>query len=315
MRNTDYKKEWYKKPKRWAVIIILLFLLPAPFTYFEKVDTNHYGLARNVITGKVDTSQVYETGRHPVGWFVEFIEFPATQRTIEFYTSANNQITGRTQDGLAISLDIAFQYQLQKVGILDLYRNFGTDYNQVFFKIARDITRDIASLYDAIQFFNNRTLIGSVMEDLMIDVFENQHATTIAGFQLLQIDLPQSFDNALENVEIARQEIEKAKFDQQAALIRAETLILEAEANAQVTILEAEAGAEAFLITIEAQAKAVNITLTAERENYYALAQTLGLNSTELLAYLWIQALSEIGEYGNLIIIGDNTPQIILSDP
>lgn len=308
------EKQWFEKPKMWLLIVIVLVSIVTPISYFEKVNTNKYGLARNVINGQVDTSRVYSSGLHPVGLMVEFIEFPATQQTIEFYTSAENQITGRTQDGLAISLDIAFQYQLTKAGIPKLYSNFGTDYNQVFFKIARDITRDIASLYDAIQFFNNRTLIGSVMEDMMIEVFENEHATMITGFQLLQIDLPESFDNALENVEIARQEIEKARFDQEAALIRAETLILEAEANAHVTILEAEAEAEAFLITIEAQAEAVNITLTAESESYYALGQTLGLNSSELLAYLWIQALQDIGKHGNLIIIGDDTPEIILSD-
>ena len=91
-----------------------------------------------------------------------------------------------------------------------------------------------------------------------------------------------------------RQERIIAQYEQEAAIIRAQTAIIEAQAQANITLLQANASAEAFLIQINAEAKAVNITLTAEALAYYALAQTLGLNSTELLSYLWIDDLVAI---------------------
>ena len=64
-----------------------------------------------------------------------------------------------------------------------------------------------------------------------------------------------------------------------------------------------------------AQAEALNITLTAQTELYQALASSLNFTASELLAFLWVQALTEIGEFGNLIIIGENTPDLIVNNP
>ena len=74
------------------------------------------------------------------------------------------------------------------------------------------------------------------------------------------------------------------------------------------------AEADAFIVIIEAQAEALNITLTAQANTYYALSQALNMTTAELLSFLWIEALTEIGTYGNLIIIGDNTPEIIIDN-
>lgn len=296
-----------------ALIIGILALGGFGFSGLEKLDTNQFGLARSTWSGEVETDMVYEAGMHWIGFFKEFISFPSIQQTIEYYTSEGNAVTGRTQDGLAISLDISFQYRLVKEGITNLYLTMGESYDSVFWQFARDVVRDVASLYTAIEFFNNRTMIGSDMEMSMVDEFNAEYNVNIPAYQLLQIDLPDTFEQALERAEVARQEIEIALLEQEKALIEAETLILIAQAQYNVTMIEAQAEADAFLTIMNAQAEAVNITLSAQTEAYYALAQALNLTSAELLAFLWIQALTEIGEFGNLIIIGDNTPNILIT--
>ncbi|MHA2033311.1 MAG: SPFH domain-containing protein, partial [Candidatus Kariarchaeaceae archaeon] len=195
-----------------------------------------------------------------------------------------------------------------------LYDKFGDKYEDIIVKQARDVIRDVSSGFNAITFFNNRTSIGFNMEIDLRTIISEQVFADIPSFQLRAVDLPDAFENALERAEVARQEIEIAQFEQESALIRAETAIFESEAQANITLIEAQAEADGFLILINAQAEAVNITLAAQSEAYYALSQSLNLTSSELLAFLWIQALTEIGEYGNLIIIGENTPEIII-DP
>lgn len=299
-----------------VIISVLLFgIVLAPFVLFDTVDETEYGLKYSRFNNRLISENVYEAGRHYTGIFGTFLIFPKIQQTIEFSNNEANAITGRTSDGLAIVLDMSFQYQLIKDQLVNLYREYGRSFEQVFIRTARDNIRDSASFYTAIEFFNNRSLIGTFMTEFIAQEFNENYYADVPALQLRAIDLPDTFEDALERAEVARQEIEIARLQQQAALIRAETAILEADAQRNITLIEANATAQAFLIQIEAQAQAVNITLTAEREAYYALSQSLNLTSAELLSFLWIQALQDIGEYGNLIIIGDNTPEIILDAP
>lgn len=272
------------------------------------VDEKEWGLDQNTWNKEIDYNKVYGAGRHHLGVWHKFIIFPKTMQTIEF--ADENIIKSRTQDGLAVSLEISFQYQLVKDHIPSLYKELAEDYHNHYWRLARDSVRDTASFYDAIEFFHDRTEIGSIMEIGMYDTILPFHSVVI-NFQLRAIDLPDSFEDALERAEVARQEIEIASFEQEAARIKAETLIIEAQADANITLIAAAAGAEAFLITIEAQAKAINMTLSAEREAYYAFAQTLNMTASELLAYLWIQAILEHDE--SMLIIGENTPDLILN--
>lgn len=301
----------------YAIIGIVVIGTLGFFSFSAKVDQTEYGLKQNWITGQVDTSRVYTAGRYFIGFENSMITFPRIQITIEFSGDSNSEsdsIGGRTSDGLSMTLEISFQYQLIQNKVPDLFNTYGNGYQLIFIQRARDIIRDISSKYNAIEFFNNRTQIGADMgEQLAIEL--EKAFTLVPSFQLRQVDLPDAFENALERAEVARREIEIAKFEQEAALIKAETAILEAQAQANITIIEAQAEAEAFLTLINAQAEAVNISLTAQKEAYYALSQALNLTSSELLAYLWIQALTDIGENGNMVIIGENTPMIVVNPP
>ena len=150
------------------------------------------------------------------------------------------------------------------------------------------------------------------MQAKLDEEFSKTYFANIPGFQLRSIDLPDSFEDALERAEVARQEIEIAQLNQQSALVQAQTLILEADAAKNRTIINANASAQAFIIQMQAQADSVNITLTAEQEAYYAFSQLLNMTSAELLSYLWIKALQEIGNAGNLVIVGQDSPTLIL---
>ncbi len=263
---------------------------------FEIVDYNEYALLQNDITREIQP-EVYEEGLYPVGIFSSFIKFPSTWQTIEFSPAedANDiAIHTRTEDGLALTIDISFQYQLNKTHLLDMYGQYGIEYEEYFAKVARGVLRDVASEYDALEFFYNRTTITSAMLDALITK-EDAFFIEIGEFQLRDVDLPDTFEAAIEAVEVAKQEIKIAEYEQQAAVIRANTLILEAQANANVTLINAQATAQAL-----------NITITAEGLALFNLANATGFNTTELLIYLWIHALENLES--PYLIIGTDTP-------
>jgi regulator of protease activity HflC (stomatin/prohibitin superfamily) len=283
------------------------------FLAFKQIGYNEYGLNQDTISQKIE-GKVYEKGLYHVGIFHRFIKFPRTVQKIEFFNILGSPgdslgpLNSRTEDGLLIHIQLAFHYRLQKDDILNLYGTFGLDYEDRFVGQARTTLRDVVSFYSAIEFFNNRTVIAETMEIYLNSDLQKMYVD-IVFFQMREIDLPDEFEEALKQVQIAQQQYQIALYEQEAAVVRAQTAIIEAQAQANITVLKAEADAEAYIISMEAQAQAVNITLTAEKLAYYAMGQQLNLTSSELLALLWVMAVRD--HDSSLLIIGADTPILI----
>ncbi|MHA1974102.1 MAG: SPFH domain-containing protein [Candidatus Hodarchaeales archaeon] len=320
-RNNIQKIKLTKKMKiigTLSLVATIILLLGTSYFVlaFQQIGYNEYGLNQNTITQQIE-NKVYEKGYYHVGLFHRFIKFPKTVQKIEFFSSLGSPgdtlgpLNSRTKDGLLIHIQLAFHYKLQKSKILDLYGTFALEYEDRFIGQARTTLRDVASFYNAIEFFNNRTSIGQSMEEQLVSDLSSMFVD-IMFFQMREIDLPDEFEEALKQVQIAQQQYQIALYEQQAAIVRAQTAIIEAQAQANITILTAEANAEAYVINMQAQAEALNITLTAERLAYYAMGQQLNLTSSELLALLWIMAIQN--HDSSLLIIGENTPILIGTD-
>lgn len=293
------------------VILSCIIVIPS----VSKVDTTEIAIRKNSWTGVVDLDDRYEAGRHWIGWSYRLIKYPKTIQTITYNPgneATDMQLTSRTADGLAIDLDVSFQYKLRLEDLDQIYMEYEKDYEPTIVRVSRSILRDVVANFTAIEFFTDRDVIGQEMEDALreecIEVYID-----IVMLQLTRIDLPDSFEAVLEEVEVARQQYEIALHNQAAALVEAETLVLLAEIQAEQVIVEAEGRAEALLIETQAIATALNISVTAEAETLLMLQTALNMTTPELLSYLWIQAIED--HESSLLIIGENTPEIIIGDP
>jgi regulator of protease activity HflC (stomatin/prohibitin superfamily) len=181
----------------------------------------------------------------------------------------------------------------------------------IFEKIARDVLRDVAANYNATQFFDNRKEIGASMkEELTTRLAEVKG--TIGFLQLRSIDLPDAYENIIEQKEIVRQQIQKAQYDREAATVVAETNVLLSEKTAQVQIINAQASAQAVVVQADATANSTRVRVKAESEAYSGLSGSLGFNSTELLSYLWIQAVQ--AHTSSQLIINLDKPAVLNID-
>ena len=299
-----------------GILFISSLLVGYFFLAFKQIRYNEYGLNQDTVTQQIE-NKVYEKGLHHIGLFHHFIKFPKTVQKIEFFNTLGapgdtlGPLNSRTQDGLLIHIQLAFHYKLRKNDILSLYGTFGIEYEDRFIGQARTTLRDVTSFYSAIEFFNNRTVIGDDMMVYLAEELDSMYVDVVF-FQMREIDLPDEFEEALKQVQIAQQQYQIALYEQEAAVVRAQTAIIEAQAQANITLLSAEASAEAYIVTMEAQAEALNITLTTERLAYYAMGQQLNLTSSELLALLWVMAVQE--HDSSLLIIGADTPILIESE-
>lgn len=289
--------------RKWVVLFILIgasitgtVLLASSF---QQVDYNEYALKQDLITREIN-SQVYEEGLYSIGFWCRFIKFPSIYRTIAFSDDSGDNydvIAAQTSDGLDISIELSFQFRLNKTEILDLYSEFGEDYVQYYITVARGELRNVAADYKAVEFFYNRSLVSTAMGAVLQGKQSELHCE-IGGFQLRETTFPRAFEEAIEDVVVAQQDIQTALYEQQAARVRAETEIIQAQAEYNITIIEAQA-----------VAKTLNITLTAEGLALFDFSQVVGFNQTQLLTYLWIKAILEHDD--SYLIVGIDTPVII----
>ena len=253
------------------------------------------GLDYDSINIRINEVDLFENGRYFIGLGHEFIIFPKRLKTIRMSDQASSgggegeegeervtsQLLARTMDGLPVTLDLSFQYRLMPSAesLVKLYKDFQTDYESAYIRIARNVLRDVAADYQAFNYFYNRSVISSAMRG-SLDVALMQHSATVQSFQLLNILLPPRFSSAIEETEIARQEIENAGYQQAVSITEANTRVREAERQAKIILLAANA--TAANITLQARANSFRGRIARALQFAIARAASLPLTARSL---------------------------------
>lgn len=113
------------------------------------------------------------------------------------------------------------------------------------------------------------------------------------AFQLLSYSLPPAFTLAIEDMEIARQQVEVTELQRSVADIEAQTRLLSSSYRAQRTLLAAQQAANATLLAGSAQTVAVARQLDAEAEALVQMREASGLSDVELDAASWLLGLRQ----------------------
>ena len=132
----DLRKIWIVAGLVALAIAIILFACS-----FSVVEPTEWGIIYNNISKSVNKEEVYDGGRYCIGFTKSFVRFPKTQQSVEVSVqpwAVSGPLRTRTQEGLALSLSINFQYQLIKEELGDLYDLANLDYDKAFTRIALD---------------------------------------------------------------------------------------------------------------------------------------------------------------------------------
>ena len=223
---------------------------------FGVLDPTQFALDYDTVNFQIADGVLYTGGRHFIGLGHQFIIFPNTLQTVRMgavsagegsdgETVKTSSLMARTEDGLQVTLDISFQYRLTAdlEQIIKLYSDFQDNYRPAYVRIARNVLRDVASEFQAFQYFYNRTVVGAKMREVLNQALAN-HSAIVQAFQLLNVELPTRFSSAIEATEVARQAIENARYQQDVARTEANTRVEEAKRQALIIALEANATAQ-----------------------------------------------------------------------
>lgn len=222
--------------KTILIVIVLILIVVLAASSFVIVQAGHTGVV--VTLGKVDEN-VWQEGLH--------FKIPLVQEVVMI----DNRITklevateAFSKDLQTVSTTIAINYRVDTAKSYSIYKNIGRDYESVLVTPAvNEVLKATAAQYTAEESVTNRTLVSDgLVEGLNAKL--NEIGLYVTDVNIINFDFSEAYINAIEEKQVAQQQLLKAETEKQ-------TAITNAEAEAEAMKIRAEAEAEANRIIAE----------------------------------------------------------------
>jgi len=218
-------------------------------------------------------------------------------------TPAEGQVTGddsiqvRTKDGQQVFIDASVIYAVTPNKAVDLYRTWGTTYEQGLVRpVSRGIIRDVASQYGIEEIVSTKR---AEMEKQITDQITTQFGDnnlTLQDFVLRNIRFSDEYAKAVEQKQIAEQQAQQAAFVVESKKQEAEQARQTAQGAADSAVIAAKGAADARVVQAEAEAKALQLIADVLKQN------------PSLLQYQYITKLSPNVQ---IMLVPSNAPFIL----
>ncbi len=210
-----------------AAVVFLIVIIANCFTI---IDAGHTGVV--VTLGKVN-DEVLQEGLH--------FKVPFIQKIVKI----DNRIVKLEVDTEAFSKDLqtvattlAINYRVDTAKSYSIYKNIGAEYESVLVAPAvNEVLKAITAQYTAEESVTNRSLISDGLIQGLNEKL-NSIGLYITDVNIINFDFSEAFITAIEEKQVAQQQLLKAETEKQ-------TAITNAEAQAETTRIKAEAEAEA----------------------------------------------------------------------
>ncbi len=220
-----------KKIRRLVIIAVAaVFAIFVIANCFTIVNAGHTGVV--VTLGKVNEG-VLQEGIHFKAPFVQNV-VKIDNRIVKLEVSTE----AFSKDLQTVATTLAINYRVDTSKSYSIYKNIGADYEAVLVAPAvNEVLKAIVAQYTAEESVTNRSLIS---DGLVTGLNEklNSIGLYITDVNIINFDFSEAFINAIEEKQVAQQQLLKAETEKQ-------TAITNAEAEAETTRIKAEAEAEA----------------------------------------------------------------------
>jgi len=294
-----------------AVGIAVLFSILLLICSFDTLEYTEMGLNYAWITEQIEPT-VYGSGRYYLGLGHSFIKFPRNVQSIVFIddmyslssaTRSGPALLSRTSDGLAVHLEVSFQYKLKFDDVYKLYTTLGPSYRSTLTRMAIEQITASATKFKAAQYFDDRTHISKKIHDELDEHFRNHAFCEVRFLQLRTVHLPTDFEEALRTTQIKTQDILTARQEQQAQIVAFKTTVIRAQQHAKVVKVRAEAQAASVMVKNSAFCSQYRFTQSLTAKGYKEILSSADWNRTSLLDYMRIRALREHPSSKSLIMM------------
>ncbi|MGN0163931.1 MAG: prohibitin family protein [Candidatus Ornithomonoglobus sp.] len=142
-------------------------------------------------------------------------------------------VNSASKDLQTVSSTISVNYRLDTSKSADVYKNIGTDYENVIVRPAvQETTKTVIAKFTAEEPITNRQIVSEQMSEALGQKI-SPYGLSIQEFNILNFDFSEEFNKAIEAKQTAQQEALKAEQDLQRVKVEAEQKIVEAQAEAE----------------------------------------------------------------------------------
>ena len=224
-----------KKTRKFVVIvaavIIVIILL---FNAFTVVQAGHTGVV--VTLGKVTEGTLQEGLHLKVPFIQDIVMVDNRIVKLEVHTEAFSK------DLQTVDTILAINYRVDTAKSYSIYKNVGPNYEDVLITPAvNEVLKAITAQYTAEESVTNRNMISEGLIEGLNNKL-NEDGLYITDVNIINFEFSEAFITAIEEKQVAQQQLLKAETDKQKAITNAEAeaesirIKAEAEADANKTI-------------------------------------------------------------------------------
>lgn len=236
----------------------MIFMLILLFGCFTKIKANEVGIIYDDQNGVLE--EVKYEGFQSKSIYEHITKISTTNRTV------NLTVSGQTKDSAFADFVITIVYKIEAKDAGRFFKaTSSSDINETqLSSMAKEALQSSTIKYDIY------SILGEDLESVRIDFTENlkliayeRYSITIISTSFDDIDAGERIENIIKNKAEALQQIEIAEAEKQKASVDAETEKIKAETSANVAKIKAESEAEIIKIAADAEAYKVETEKTA----------------------------------------------------
>ena len=220
-----------KKIRKIGIIsVIIILVLITIFSSFATVNTGYVGVKTRF--GKVQSTTIQEGFNLKVPFIEKIVKIDCRTKKIEVSSESS------TKDLQVANVSVALNYNIQKENANKLYKEVGTDYeNIIVMPTILESIKSAMAQYTAEELITKRSEASNKIQETIINKLANQNFD-ITGFNITNIDFSESFDKAIEQKAVKQQEVVTAQAELEKQKIQNEKEISIAEKDAKVMELQ-----------------------------------------------------------------------------
>lgn len=150
-------------------------------------------------------------------------------------------IRARTEDGMWLLVDMSVHYRVttkdsddeKYAELLNIFLTFGEDWEPFLVAVADSKVRDVCGHHTSFEFFEDRVEIGQEIRDAISEEYA-AYGFSVRDSEILNLEFPAEFEDAIQDTEIVVQLIEQVTFEMEKAEISATTRVLVSGINAVI---------------------------------------------------------------------------------
>lgn len=249
------------------IAIIAILIISKPFVV---INSGEMGI--KATAGKFETTPM-SPGFH---FFIPFIQqifiVDTKVRVLNYTSGADAELTQRGSGiknknaisvldsrGLPVSIDLTVQYKLEPTTAPQTIATWGMSWeDKIINPVVRDVARNVVGQYPAEQLPMQRNAIAEKIDQQIrekVNALPGQ-PVKLSTIQLRNIILPQKIKDQIEIVQVAKQQVERTKYEVEAANQQAKKKAALATGDANARKIQAQGQADAVKIEADAHAYA-----------------------------------------------------------